>query len=62
MCISSFKKSKDQNMPEFHGIIRNVSVLGSDEEISFETTENGLEFKTQTVASEFPVVIKIETD
>ena len=62
VCISSFKKSKDQNMPEFHGIIRKVSILGSDEEISFERTENGLEFKTQTVASEFPVVIKIETD
>ena len=62
VCIRSFKKSTDQNMPEFHGIIRKVSVLGFDEKISFETTGEGLEFTTRNVTSEFPVVIKIETD
>ena len=62
VCIRSFKKSADQNKPEFHGIIRQVKVLGFDEEISFEITENGLEFETATVRSDFPVVIRIATE
>ncbi len=60
--IRSFAKSKDQNLPEFHGIIRNVRILGFDEKINFSVTEEGLEFQTKTVKSELPVVIKIETE
>lgn len=59
--IKALKKSKDQNVPEFHGIIKNVSILGFDENIDFEVTTEGLEFTTKNVASDFPVVIKIET-
>ena len=60
--IKSLRISKDQNVPEFHGIIRKVSVVGFDEEIAFEETEEGLTFTTKNVHSEFPVAIKIETD
>jgi alpha-L-fucosidase len=59
--ISSFKKSPDQNIPEFHGIIRKVEILGFDEQVDFEVTIEGLEFTTSTVKSEFPVVIKVVT-
>ncbi len=59
--IKSLANSADQNVPEFHGIISKVSVLGFDEEIDFTVDSNGLNFVTNTVKSEFPVVIKIET-
>ncbi len=58
--ITSLKKSANQNVPEFHGIIDKVSVLGFDEKIDFEITDEGLEFTTKEVSSDFPVVIKIE--
>jgi alpha-L-fucosidase len=61
VCIKSFKKSPDQNVPEFHGIIRAVETLGFDEKINFEVTTQGLEFTTSSVKSEFPVVIKVIT-
>lgn len=46
----------------FHGIIKKVSVLGSDEKIEWTADEDGLNFSTRTVKSSLPVVIKIETD
>jgi alpha-L-fucosidase len=61
VCIKSFKKTPDQNVPEFHGIIKEVKILGFDEKIDFEVTTEGLEFTTKTVKSEFPVVIKVVT-
>lgn len=60
--IRSLKTSKDQNVPEFHGIIRKVSVVGFDEAIKFEQTEEGLCFTTEHVRSEYPVAIRIEVD
>lgn len=48
--------------PLFHGIIKNVSILGSDERIEWTAADDGLQFTTKTVKSELPVVIKIETD
>jgi alpha-L-fucosidase len=61
VCIKSFKKSPDQNVPEFHGIIKEVRILGFDEKIDFDVTTEGLEFTTKTVKSDFPVVIKVVT-
>lgn len=60
--IESFKASSDQNIPEFHGIIKKVSIVGFDEEPEFTVTDDGLEFTTKTVKSEFPVAIRIETN
>ena len=62
ICITSLRKSADQNKPEFHGIISKVSILGSDEKIDHTITANGLEFTTTTVKSNLPVVIKIEME
>jgi alpha-L-fucosidase len=60
--IRSLKTSADQNIPEFHGIIRRVSIVGFEEEPEFEVTTEGLKIATKTVKSGFPVAIKIETD
>jgi alpha-L-fucosidase len=60
--IRSLRESPDQNVPEFHGIIRSVSAVGFDEKIDFAVTTEGLEFTTTTIKSDFPVAIRIETD
>lgn len=62
ICIKSLATSEDQNLPKFHGIIKNVSVLGFDEKITYNVTKDGLSFVTKSVTSELPVVIKIETN
>ena len=60
--IRSLAEAKDQNKPEFHGIIRKVEVLGFDEEPEWSVNENGLSIKTTNVQSEYPVVVKITLD
>ncbi|TCL61184.1 alpha-L-fucosidase [Kineothrix alysoides] len=60
--IRSFYKERDLNKPVFQGILRRVSVLASEEEISFVRDELGLHFQTKTVKSDYPVVIKIEVE
>ncbi len=60
--IRSLAKSKDPNKPNFHGIIKDVEILGFAEKPAYMADENGLSFTTQTVKSSFPVVIKIITD
>jgi alpha-L-fucosidase len=62
VCIKSFRKSPDQNVPEFHGIIKGVEILGFDEKIDFQVTTQGLEFTTKHVESPFPVAIKVITE
>ena len=60
--IQSLAKSHDANKPNFHGIIRQVSILGFDEPIDFRVDEDGLHFVTKSVKSAFPVVVKVETE
>ncbi len=60
--ICSLYKEKDLNKPVFQGILHKISVLGSEEEISFIRNEEGLHFQTRTVESDYPVVIKIEVE
>lgn len=62
ICIKALADSSDSNSVKFHGIIRCVSVLGFDERIDWKKDADGLSFKTSSVKSAFPVVIKIETD
>lgn len=49
-------------LPKFHGILKEVSILGSDEKIQWKRTEKGLEIKTNTMKSDKPVVIKMLID
>lgn len=62
ICIRSLSESSDLNSLRFHGIIRNVSILGFHEDIHWTKEKEGLKFQTSTVKSEYPIVIKIETD
>jgi alpha-L-fucosidase len=62
ICIKSLADSNDSNAPKFHGIIRDVSILGFDEKINWTKNTDGLCFHTEYVKSELPVVIKILTD
>ena len=58
--VKSLGNSTDQNVPEFHGLIKDISILGYEEKPVYEVSESGLQIKTKTVQSQFPVVFKIE--
>lgn len=60
--IKSLSKSKNPQLPAFHGIIKSVNILGFNEKIDFSVDEEGLKFKTVGISSSFPVVIKICTE
>lgn len=58
--IKAFADSADQNMPEFHGIIENVQILGFENTpITWHKTPTGLHLHAPATHSNFPVVIKI---
>lgn len=58
-CITSLKISKDQNVPEFHGIIKEVTLLGYDKPIQWEQTTKGLLVSCPEEFSDLPIVYKI---
>ena len=58
--VRSLAESKDQNVPEFHGIIKEITVLGSGEKPQWSVSDEGLKIKTEQVTSEYPVVFKVE--
>ncbi len=60
LMIRSLADSKDRNVPEFHGIITDVAVLGFEEKPQWRKTEEGLIIETSSVNSGLPVVIRIE--
>ena len=60
--IHALSKSKDSNKPNFHGIIKDVKILGFDEKIHYTVDEDGLHFTTTSVKSDMPVVIKVITE
>ena len=60
--ITRLSESDASKLPLFHGIIKDVSVLGFDEKPVFTRDETGLHISTKTVKSEYPVVFKIKLD
>ena len=60
--IRSLSKSKDANKPNFHGIIKEVSLLGYKRPLSWKIDEEGLHFTTNTVRSVFPIVVKVAVE
>ena len=58
--IKSLRDTPNPFMPYFHGIVEDVSILGSDEKIEWTNDKESLRFTTKTVKSEFPVVIKVK--
>jgi alpha-L-fucosidase len=59
--VTSLRDSKDQNVPEFHGVIRKVRILGFGGKIVWHTDKRGLHVEAEGLESEFPVVIQITT-
>ncbi|MFC4305103.1 alpha-L-fucosidase [Cohnella boryungensis] len=55
-------RSLREKSPYFHGLIREISVLGFDEQPTWTRTEEGLVVSTTNVASSEPVVLKIEIE
>ena len=50
------------HLPLFHGIIKDISVLGFEEKPQYTRDETGLHIHTTEVKSEYPVVFKIILD
>ena len=60
--VKSLAESTNQNVPEFHGIIRNVEILGYQGKVNWNVNEAGLWVMAQGIKSDFPVVLRIAVD
>ncbi len=57
--VTSLADSKNQNMPEFHGIIREVTILGKEHVTHWEKNTEGLMIEYQSSEGTLPIVCKI---
>ena len=60
--IKSLGEKDASKLPHFHGIIKDISVLGFQEKPVWERKEEGLVISTKKVKSDKPVVYKIVID
>ncbi|HWT75857.1 MAG TPA: alpha-L-fucosidase [Mobilitalea sp.] len=60
--IKSLGEKDAARLPHFHGIIKEISVLGFEEKPAWERTQESLNLTTKCVKSDKPVVFKIEID
>lgn len=60
--ICSLAEKDASHLPVFHGIIRDVAVLGYEDKPEFKRTEEALVIHTKGIKSELPVVFKIALD
>lgn len=60
--IRSLAKTQDANKPNFHGIIKDISILGFAEKPEYHIDEEGLHLTTCSVRSQRPVVIKVSIE
>ncbi len=60
--VVSLREADASRLPLFHGIIKDVDVLGFGEKPHFFRDGNGLHIRTKTVKSDCPVVFKITAD
>lgn len=61
VCIKSLGEQDASKKPNFHGIIKNVEVLGYDK-CEWVRDEEGLHIKTDMIETDKPVVFKISVD
>lgn len=60
---SEFKiKSLADSMDLFHCVIKNISILGSDEKVTYSQDKKCLKIKTNKIHSTMPICFKIEVD
>ncbi len=60
--IKSLGHSENANLPEFHGIIKDVDVLGCAEKPVWSREKGGLHVSAPTVHSDKPVVVRVKID
>lgn len=60
--IKSLGHSADANLPEFHGIVKDVDVLGSDEKPVWERKQGGLHVTLPGIKTDKPVVVRVKID
>ncbi|KAB8130772.1 alpha-L-fucosidase [Gracilibacillus oryzae] len=60
--IKSLAEQDASKLPNFHGIIKDVTILGYEEQPKWERTEQGMQIETNEVSSDKPVVFKIQLD
>lgn len=58
--IRSLADSSDQNIPEFHGLIEQVNILGMETKLEWRRDRSGLHIHTTDVVSEYPIVIRVQ--
>lgn len=61
-CIKTLADSPDQNVPQFHGILENVQMLGYPGKAVWKKDAQGLHVDAPGMESEFPVVLKITVE
>ena len=60
--IKSLGHSENANLPEFHGIIRDVDVLGCDEKPVWSREKGGLHVTMPGIKTDKPVVVRVKID
>lgn len=55
-------KSLADSMDLFHCVIKNISILGSDEKVTYSQDKKCLKIKTNKIHSTMPICFKIEVD
>lgn len=60
--VQSLRDSDDQNVPEFHGIIDGVDILGFDGDVEWKIGAEGLVVQAKGIKSDFPVVIRVHVE
>ena len=60
--IKSLGHSADANLPEFHGIVKDVDVLGCETKPVWERKEGGLHVTMPGIKTDKPVVVRVKID
>ena len=60
--IKSLGHSADANLPEFHGIVKDVDVLGCAEKPVWERKQGGLHVTLPGIKTDKPVVVRVKID
>ena len=60
--VKSLGTSHDAHQPSFHGLIREVAILGSDVRPDWRVDKEGLHIAAPGIESDFPVTIRVTTD
>lgn len=59
LTIHALAEIKNQNIPEFHGIIEDIKLLGSQKKVDWKRDSNGLHVRLEQVGFALPQVLKV---